>query len=232
MVHKFLSGSRVDDIEFPDIGFFVRESDLFVDCSKWQLLKNATVKVQDGNPKTFDYLLEDKNKGESPGIVVWSGGHGDAYIAYISEYVQNIKSALNAVITSHSPTLHEQNFARSKGVTLIRALKLMEEDGTFTEIPGSTKNFLFSETRINTITKRRSRKKVVEDILSVLNDEGGLSITKIVYRCNLNYQYAARILNELISKRLLLLNDLGSRRIFRITDKGKELLSTLSTIDF
>lgn len=232
MVNKITPDPGDEEIEFPESGYFMRESDLIVDCRKWKLQKNATIMEQDGNPRTFDYLLEDKTKEGRPRIIVWLGGHGYAYIAYISEYAQNVESSLNAVITNHLPTLHEQNFARSKGVTVIRTLKLVEESGVLTEVPGSSKNPVFSDSTDSSKVKRRSRKKVVEDILSVLNDEGGLSITKIVYRCNLNYQYAAKILNDLISKRILLLNDLGSRRIFRITDKGKDLLTKLSSIDF
>jgi predicted transcriptional regulator len=79
--------------------------------------------------------------------------------------------------------------------------------------------------------KRRSKKEIICEILSeALN---GASKTRLMYRCNLNFERFNHYLEELLKGNLLectTSNPIG-QITFRTTDKGKELLKILQRAD-
>ena len=46
-------------------------------------------------------------------------------------------------------------------------------------------------------SKRRDKSKIIVDILSLTGQENGAGITKIIYKCNLNYKSAVTILDDM-----------------------------------
>jgi predicted transcriptional regulator len=79
--------------------------------------------------------------------------------------------------------------------------------------------------------KRRSKKEIICEILSeALN---GASKTRLMYKCNLNFERFNNYLKEMLKANLLerTTSNPGGLIIFRTTDKGKELLKILQRAD-
>ncbi len=218
---------------FSALGYTVEENVLWIDGEKWNLIEDHIVENEGGEPKRFEYVLKHYTDNDRQ-ILLATGNNLPENISSFCNQVKGVKATIIGLIIGNSLSVDEKDLARTSGVTLLSSARISYSSGKMKEILKPvitvTNTYQYKDhTRHK--AKRRSRTEVVGDILSVLNEEGGMSITKIIYKCNLNYLYAVRILDYLISKRLLLLNDLGNRRIFRITDDGKDLLHKLSTID-
>lgn len=229
----FLMGSEPTDKNadrFSLLGYMVDENILLVDGERWNLIEDYTLENEEGEPKRFEYALKHHSDNDKQ-ILLATGDNGYANISYFCNNVRGIRATFLGLIIGNSPTLNEKNFASISGVTLLSSAKISFSSGRVRELSKRVTSLFRRSEHTRHKARRRSRAEVIGDILSLLNEEGGLSITKIIYKCNLNYPYAVQVLDYLISKRLLLLNDLGTRRIFRITDDGKDLLNKLSVID-
>lgn len=229
MIHISLESVDAYD-KFGLSGYTVDRNVLVIDGERWSLSENYILANDEGELKRFEYALKFHEEEELL-ILLETGERGYANISYFCNYAKGISAKILGLIIGSTPSLDEKNFANSNGVTLLSCAKISYPTGYVKEISKQMNGlFKYSKHSRNSV-KRRSREEVIGEILALLNEEGGLSITKIIYGCNLNYQYAVRVLDYLISKRLLLLNDLGNRRIFRITDDGKNMLNKLSAID-
>ena len=76
---------------------------------------------------------------------------------------------------------------------------------------------------------RRSKEKIIAQILEVCL-QSGVTITKVVYRANLNFRMAMPYLDLLTSGRLLEAAP-GKSTIYKTTPKGKMALKALSAIE-
>ena len=62
---------------------------------------------------------------------------------------------------------------------------------------------------------------------------GEIGITKIIYKCNLNYRSALRAVNELLEGKLLEIGDSsGAKQKYQITNEGLNLLDELKKFNF
>lgn len=79
--------------------------------------------------------------------------------------------------------------------------------------------------------RRRSKKEIICEILSeALN---GASKTRLMYRCNLNFERFSHYLKDLLKANLLecVTSNPSGLIIFRTTGRGRELLKILQRTD-
>lgn len=77
---------------------------------------------------------------------------------------------------------------------------------------------------------KRSRLDIEREILNGITSNHSLPLTRIVYMCNLNYQYCSDLINHMIKNNLLEIDDSNSRVKYRVTLHGLEYLKTLEKI--
>ena len=70
--------------------------------------------------------------------------------------------------------------------------------------------------------KHRSRLKILEDILSVINGKKGVKKTQIMYEAYLSYQVLTRYLNDVLEAGLVTCD---GRNCYWLTDKGTKFLT-------
>ncbi len=77
---------------------------------------------------------------------------------------------------------------------------------------------------------RRSREEIRKDILDTISGASSLNITHIIYRCNLNYEYALRLLLDMVRENILEANEESSSIKYKLTTEGFNYLSNLKKL--
>lgn len=86
----------------------------------------------------------------------------------------------------------------------------------------------------NTITSqrissnlKRDRTKIIADIMQLLSTERN-GITGIIYKCNLNYKSATRIINDLMEKKYIEMQKTNEKSLYSLTPDGREILKAIN----
>lgn len=77
---------------------------------------------------------------------------------------------------------------------------------------------------------RRSRLRMIADILRVVEDSGEANLSKIMLEANLSYARLSKYLDELVSKGFLIRIEDEREVKFRVTTKGLEFLREFNRI--
>lgn len=76
--------------------------------------------------------------------------------------------------------------------------------------------------------KKRDKFEIMYDILfTLLNKNGKMRPTQLMYKSNLSYRMMNQYLDELIEKQLINKIELNNRKYIVLTDKGREFLDKL-----
>jgi predicted transcriptional regulator len=78
---------------------------------------------------------------------------------------------------------------------------------------------------------KRSKVDIQREILESIISNPTTSITKIVYRCNLNYRYCTNLINEMLKLSYLQIIEDGSGMRYTATSKGIEYLNNLRRLN-
>lgn len=78
--------------------------------------------------------------------------------------------------------------------------------------------------------KKRQKIEIVRDILQTAQDNS-YGITELVHKCNLNFEFAMFIIDNLISRKLLAIDRVNGKRVIQVTDDGIHYLVKLSNIE-
>ncbi|MCD6562739.1 MAG: hypothetical protein J7K23_02330 [Thermoproteales archaeon] len=79
--------------------------------------------------------------------------------------------------------------------------------------------------------QRRSKLRILADILGIIFEENGARVTQILYGANLSYDRLVKYLDELKAKELITekRDDQGAR--YYLTKKGKDFLKEFKKIE-
>lgn len=118
-----------------------------------------------------------------------------------------------------------------------RVKSLIYGDREMVMIPDTGKLAGYGNIRIkmqgNFQSKRRDKSKIIYDILSLTGQENGAGITKIIYKCNLNYKSAMTILDDMKNKNLVeLVKEKSTKSTYVITKEGLKALDDLNRINY
>jgi len=94
----------------------------------------------------------------------------------------------------------------------------------------SIKSGMYQKNNSRTPTPRRQRITIVREILNLMM-EGNVNITKIIYKCNLNYEYAISLIEKLINEGYVEAIEYNAVILYRITDNGIKYLKSLNFIE-
>lgn len=224
-------------------------STIIPDYEMWDLKSNFVSKGINGVSYSFEYALISRKDEEKVPVILLRGNKNDRLdqIAALHLKSKAINASRKIAISSTFCTPYENFLAGMFNVTLVRENSL--ESVQFGESETRTRNIVKSVRRANPTPglgsgsnrkreynanrKRRDRTKIVHDILELADSNVSFGITKIIYRCNLNYNSAQTIINDLIDRRLLeILNTNGAKKKFRITETGLSFLSDLKKLSF
>jgi len=81
------------------------------------------------------------------------------------------------------------------------------------------------------LKERRSKLRILADILKVVEEEGGVGVTKIMCNANLPYDRLTRYLAELVEKGLLREESKGRGSVYYLTERGSEFLREYRKIE-
>lgn len=81
------------------------------------------------------------------------------------------------------------------------------------------------------MSARRSRLRIIADILRVVESEGEANVSKILLEANLSYARLTKYLDELVSKGFLERVTDEREVKFRVTRKGQEFLREFRRIE-
>jgi predicted transcriptional regulator len=73
--------------------------------------------------------------------------------------------------------------------------------------------------------KHRTRLKILEDILSVINDNHGVNKTQIMYKAYLSYRLLVRYLTDIMDAGLVICDN---DNYYKLTQKGETFLARFS----
>lgn len=88
------------------------------------------------------------------------------------------------------------------------------------------------DNREKTKKKYRDRTRLIQEVLSSASVDDGATLNNIVFKCNLNYNSARKIVDDLIRKELLGIekND-DEKTVYRLTKDGHRMIEKLMYLD-
>ncbi len=215
----------------------------------WELKHNFVTSGTDGTVNSFEYILISKRDFQKIPIVILKGSKSERMdqIAVLHLKSKSIGATQKIAITTQVCTPYENFLAGIFNVTVIRegatinlsdneasnrnTLKTVKREGTPNASEKQPEQARRKRESASLARKRRDRTKIVHDILELADSYGSLGITKIIYRCNLNYNSAQKIMNELLDRKLLeTLPTGGVKNKFKITESGLHFLNDLKKL--
>lgn len=225
----------------------------------WNLKQDYVAREDGRNILKFDYaLVSVNNEKDIIPINVLNGNKTERMDQIVLLYLRakSIFLQKRYAITSINVTPYENFLSGIFSVPVVRSVILKSQDGYLkitsdgiTEIEQNnissdkqTKNQSAAENSIlpadddkkdTANRRRRDHTRIIHDILSLAKNNGEIGITKIIYKCNLNYRSALRAVNELLEGKLLEIgNSSGAKQKYQITTEGLTLLDDLKKFNF
>lgn len=79
--------------------------------------------------------------------------------------------------------------------------------------------------------RKRDRTDIIREILSFIDSSDCTGITSIIYKCNLNYNSASKIVDHLISKQFIeIVEHDNNKKTFSLTEKGRSFLHAVELL--
>lgn len=225
----------------------------------WNLKQNYTIRTENRNAYTFDFaLVSTNNENDVIPINILTGNKTERMDQIVVLYLRakNLHLQKRYAITPINVTPYENFLSGIFTVPVVKSIVLKNGQGFIrvtsegvseTESTGSVnsskpvKNVETSqeplvsveEKRDNNARRRRDHTRIIHDILTLAKGSGEIGITKIIYKCNLNYRSALRAVNELLDSKLLEIgNSSGAKQKYLITSEGLNLLDDLKKFNF
>jgi predicted transcriptional regulator len=211
----------------------VKNSIIVFYSNEWEELYNGIVGDKDEAYKA-DLVLHSIKTGEEIPVVMLRGSL-DGKIKKIKEFTDNVsKNQYNRKIAIYGGTIPPElrDIALKFNITLCHKIILNHTNmSKIIEVPASPaeKTIHHPDSKYDKI-QRREKIFIVKEILDTVNSSDGINITKIIYRCNLNYQYAIKLLENLIQKGMVDVMEYKNGIKYAITSEGKNYLNELKSL--
>jgi predicted transcriptional regulator len=221
--------AKDNDVSVIKEGVRFNEGKLEIDGAKWTI-EPKSVDQSSGIERAYDASVVSTDGNER--LIVFRADDDDITnkIAMANVVGNLIKASMSCVLLNRKPTDRERVMAESLNVKIIENVSLINEGRKYDII--SVNAYKKIENNAFPQSLRRHRAQIMGDVLKYLRNSEGAGITSIVYKCNLNYKAANRIITEMIKKNLLFVELSGKKKIFRITRNGEDFLDRISGLDF
>lgn len=211
----------------------------------WKFEFNSIARGNSGLDHKFDLLLKSRsNDGEK--IVCIILGYGvrerSARMSTFYAHSRDVSAGRMFVFTAEPPSMEEKMLSTSLGMEVCQFGKSGEikEKGrtavSFAEQAGDLVTTSPDERKKVSVRKShkryRDRTQIIHEILNSTSSEDGATITKIIFRCNLNYNSARNIIEDMLKKELIAIRKGDDdKKVYRITKIGSNLLEKLHFYD-
>lgn len=214
----------------------ISNSCLYVSSNYWSLEIGVVLEDRDGGINSFDYVIRDRYSERFFVVMQLKTMDKERLeeISLLSIQSKNVGASKCYVLSKKEFSKKEKSLT---DILLIDRIKTLMYDGKEmiiledTSIKSAYEN-LKSKKKENTKNRRRDKGKILIDILSLTRHEEGAGITKIIYRCNLNYKAALSFIEEMKTKNLIEIfeNEFKQKR-YKITREGLKTLEELVRIN-
>ena len=224
----------------------------------WNLKQEYTLRSDDKFVHRFDYaLISTANEKDVIPINVLSGNKTERMDQIVILYLRtkNLSLQKRFALSAINVTPYENFLSGIFSVPIVKSIVLKDSNGFLRITPDginevektSSSPFRFNkrdafeqeiaaapdEKRDSINRRRRDHTKIIHDILALAKSSGEIGITKIIYKCNLNYRSALRAVNELLEGKLLAIGEsAGAKQKYQITTEGLLLLDDLKKFNF
>ena len=211
----------------------VKNSVIMFDSNEWEEHENTLIE-SDMDLYKLDLILHSIKTGEEIPVVILKGG-SESKLKKIRMFTDNIsKNQYNRKIAIYSGILSPElrDIATKFDVTLCHKIILNHTNmSKIIEVPLITREKIIQQSE-NKDKKMQRREKIfiIKEILETINNMEGINITKIIYKCNLNCQYAIKLLENLIEKNMVNAIEYRNGIKYKITTEGKSYLNELKFI--
>ena len=196
----------------------------------WEMFSNN--RNQSNNDLGTSYELKLVSKTNSQTLLVFNASEmGDALrIIATAAVVRDMSNARYACVLANSFGYKEKVLAKSLSVFLLNSIDFIRVDGTVQKI----KNDLVpirQHQKNYSHPKKRQKMEIMKDVLHFIRGQDCTGITSIIYKCNLNYNTALKMIDELIKKDYLQVENIENKKIFTVTNKGESFLETFASLE-
>lgn len=223
----------------------------------WSLKQDYIIRGDERQVFKFNFALVSENSSEIIPINLLSGNKTERMDQIVILYLRAKELQLQKrfAITPINVTPYENFLSGIFSVPVLKSIVLKNRDGYMritsdglTEIEPSSPSeekpvkaedvvhesvIAIDEKKEAGNRRRRDHTRIIHDILTLAKGSGEIGITKIIYKCNLNYRSALRAVNELLEGRLLEIGDSsGAKQKYQITSEGLNLLDELKKFKF
>ena len=180
-----------------------------------------------------DIIIKSKS-GEERIPVLLLSGESNKKLKKLQEFIDYVPgSSFNRRICIYSGNITpEIRIMCSKyNITLCR--KIVINHGSFYKtIEATDIKKAQVPTMAMALIKSKEGKKIfiIREMLEAIKLSDGMNITKIIYKCNLNYQYAIKLLEDLAGRGVIQLIDYKGGIKYKITATGIKYLNDLKSI--
>ncbi len=249
----------VSELGYPKGSQAIIGSDEMVfNLKEWNLKQDYTIRGEGRTAHKFDFaLISMNNEKDVIPINILSGNKTDRMDQIVLLYLRakNLFLQKRYAVTSINITPYENFLSGIFSVPVVKSIVLKDKDGFLritsegiseVEASGLTPSkpvrqetmeqesmASMDEKRDAASRRRRDHTRIIHDILTLAKGSGEIGITKIIYKCNLNYRSALRAVNELLEGKLLEIGDSsGAKQKYQITSEGLNLLDDLKKFNF
>lgn len=213
---------------------------------KWEFLMGPQIKGRSGKIHEFDFAF--CLKGEKNLIVLGKKfsseiRNGLAALTFFNAQSDDVSAFRKIVFCEKVFSPEEKLLANALKIEVLTDLSQVNEflGTTMSRVrePNSVKvdvNAILSLEKESksekTKKKYRDRTRLIQEVLSSASVENGTTLNNIVFKCNLNYNSARNIVDDLIKKELLGIetND-EEKTVYRVTGDGHKMIEKLRYLD-
>ena len=193
----------------------------------WDVYPNN--KSPGSNQVGASYEMKFVSKADSKTMLVFIATEMTNVVSMIatSAVVRDMSNSSYACALFSSFSYKERVLAKSLSVYLVNSIDYIRTDGSVTKIR-SEKLLIRIHDTSDIRTRKRQKIEIMSDILHFIRSSDCKGITSIIYRCNLNYNTALKMIDELIKKDYLKVKETDDKKTYIVTEKGRLFLETVA----
>ncbi len=218
---------------------------LELNSEHWTYTTNGYLEGRSGLRHRFDFILtsqDEERKSVVCTLIKKENSNRMGRITIFYANARDVESWKAVVLSEDEPSSEEKMLLSSLGVDVyVTGTLMVGQEKKVIPSKQSGRDLLKmslsekSGTRKTAGTKKRKyrdRTQIIQEILKTTSDPEGTSLTRIIFRCNLNYHTAKSIVVDMLKKELISIqrNEVN-KEIYTITGRGAALKERLRFYD-
>ncbi len=206
---------------------------IVINENDWVELDKVPIGGKDKFSHYYSIALKSKNSNEIMPVIILTGTMLEK-VKILGDFMKDLENInYRSIIAIYSGNLDSElkRMAKNTNINLCKELIITSNDIKKVITVKDEKDIKINNKKImKKNDHRRERIYIIKEILELITEYENVNITKIVYKCNLNYEYAINIIEDLIEKGFVSLDEDQNSIKYSITTKGIEYLITLRNI--